>query len=186
MPWFQKDSLDTIGFRTFRTFRGGGAGFSKENRGFWWYLCFFLTSRNGENYLSYFSPFLGVRKNPNIVHHKHPSLKACNKSLPMSSRPVPISSYCRTYCRTFEIEFFWILAHSIVLMLFLIFPPWSISCTHLTNWVVRGKHFDKKRSVCEYADTLLDWEDLLGELRTEWGWEGEVVGVSSPNERKAH
>ena len=24
MPWFQKDSLDTIGFRTFRTFRGGG------------------------------------------------------------------------------------------------------------------------------------------------------------------
>ena len=23
MPWFQKDSLDTIGFRTFRTFRGG-------------------------------------------------------------------------------------------------------------------------------------------------------------------
>ena len=60
-------------------------------------------------------------------------------------------------------------------MLFLIFPPWSISCTHLTDWVVRSKHFDKKRSVCEYADTLLDWEDLLGELRTEWGWEGVVV-----------
>ena len=29
----------------------------------------------------------------------------------------------------------------------------------------------KKRSVCEYADTLLDWEDLLGELRTVCGWE---------------
>ena len=24
MLWFQKDSLDTVGFRTFRTFRGGG------------------------------------------------------------------------------------------------------------------------------------------------------------------
>ena len=23
MLWFQKDSLDTVGFRTFRTFRGG-------------------------------------------------------------------------------------------------------------------------------------------------------------------
>ena len=24
MPWFQKDSLDTVDFRTFRTFRGVG------------------------------------------------------------------------------------------------------------------------------------------------------------------
>ena len=24
--WFQKDSLDTVGFRTFRTFRGGSTG----------------------------------------------------------------------------------------------------------------------------------------------------------------
>ena len=27
MLWFQKDSLDTVGFRTFRTFLGGGPGF---------------------------------------------------------------------------------------------------------------------------------------------------------------
>ena len=27
MQWFQKDSLDTVGFRTFRTFLGGGPGF---------------------------------------------------------------------------------------------------------------------------------------------------------------
>ena len=27
MLWFQKDSLDTFGFRTLRTFRGGGPGF---------------------------------------------------------------------------------------------------------------------------------------------------------------
>ena len=27
MLWFQKDSLDTVGFRTSRTFRGGGLGF---------------------------------------------------------------------------------------------------------------------------------------------------------------
>ena len=26
MLWFQKDSLDTVGFRTFRTFRGGSTG----------------------------------------------------------------------------------------------------------------------------------------------------------------
>ena len=27
MLWFQKDSLGAVGFRTFRTFRGGGPGF---------------------------------------------------------------------------------------------------------------------------------------------------------------
>ena len=27
MLWFQKDSLDTVGFRTLRTFRVGGPGF---------------------------------------------------------------------------------------------------------------------------------------------------------------
>ena len=27
MLWFQKDSLDTVGFRTFRNFREGGPGF---------------------------------------------------------------------------------------------------------------------------------------------------------------
>ena len=26
MLWFQKDSLDIVGFRTFRTFRGGRGG----------------------------------------------------------------------------------------------------------------------------------------------------------------
>ena len=29
MLWFQKDSLDRVGFRTFRTF-GGGSGFLKN------------------------------------------------------------------------------------------------------------------------------------------------------------
>ena len=30
--WFQKDFLDTVGFRTFR----GGSGSPEYNRGFWW------------------------------------------------------------------------------------------------------------------------------------------------------
>ena len=33
MLWFQKDSLDTVCLRAFRTFRGGGP---KQNCGFWW------------------------------------------------------------------------------------------------------------------------------------------------------
>ena len=33
MLWFQKDSLDTA---SFRTFRGGGSRVPKESRGFWW------------------------------------------------------------------------------------------------------------------------------------------------------
>ena len=37
MLWLQKDSLDTVGFRTFGTFFGGwGSESPKKNRGFWW------------------------------------------------------------------------------------------------------------------------------------------------------
>ena len=56
-------------------------------------------------------------------------------------------------------------AHSIVLMLFLIFFTMMYNLHSLDKL---SKHFDKK------TDTRLDWEDLLGELLTVCRW-GVVV-----------
>ena len=100
---------------------------------------------------------------------KRLNLEVCNKSLLMSSRPVPISSgrsYNSNLINTGKISFQ--RKHHI--------SPIKSSL---------GKNCDQIRGC---VVTRLDREDLLGELRVaHWvRMGGGLVGVSSPNERKAH